>query len=178
MFGKKKKGHFPSVAEREARGKRLFVYHYNQGGKPSRRDNRGKPYPSLASIRARMGTSKYHHDGFKELGLGDAVMVGKERWRKHLNELDLEVFPKSWILQGLQEIHHEGDTMDGRMDACHGFAAVMGCEIYESLNEMKDDLREEQKKRALDGWERMDVKRSLEDSLRYVLFVSSLMDLY
>ena len=56
--------------------------------------------------------------------------------------------------------------MDGRMDACLGFAAVMGCEIYETIAEVKDDMREEQKKRALDGWERMNVKRSLEDSLR------------
>jgi len=30
-------------------------------------------------------------------------------------------------------------------------------------------MREEQKKRALDGWEWMNVKRSLEDSLRCVL---------
>jgi len=63
-----------------------------------------------------MATSKYRHDGLRDLGLGDAVM---------------------------------------------------GCEIYESLAEMKDDLREEQKKRALDGWEHMDIKRSLEDSLRW-----------
>jgi len=170
LFGRKKKGHFPSVAEREARDKRLFVYCYNQGGKLSRRDNQGKPYPSLSSIRARMLTSKYRHDGLRELGLGDAVMVAKEHWRKHINELDLDGFPKSWILWGLREIHHEGDAMDGCMDACLGFAAVMGCEITESLNEMRDDLQEEQKKRALDGWERMDVKRSLEDSLRYVSF--------
>jgi len=94
-------------------------------------------------------------------------MVSKERWRKHINELDLETFPKSWIGRGLREIHHEGDAMDGRMDACLGFAAVMGCKIYKSLSEMKDDMREEQKKRALDGWEHMDVKRSLEDSLRW-----------
>jgi len=41
---------------------------------------------------------------------------------------------------------------------------------------MKDDMREEQKKRALNGWERMDVKRSLEDSLRWCpLFTSFLM---
>jgi len=57
--------------------------------------------------------------------------------------------------------------MDGRMDACLGFAAAMGCEIYETIAEVKDNTREEQKKRALDGWERMDVKRSLEDSLRW-----------
>jgi len=64
--------------------------------------------------------------------------------------------------------------MDGRMDACMGFAAVMGCEIYESIAEMKDNMREEQKKRALDGWERMNVKRSLEDSLRCVFLYSFL----
>jgi len=127
-----------------------------------------KPYPSLASIQARMSTSKYQHDGLQELCLGDMVMVAKEQWRKHINKLDLDGFPKSWILQGLREIHHKGDAMDGRMDACPGFAAVMGCEIFKSFNKMRDDLREEQKKRALDGWERMDVKRSLEDSLRYV----------
>jgi len=82
------------------------------------------------SVRGRMMTSKYWHDGLRDLGLGDAVMVSKERWRKHINELDLETFPKSWIGRGLREIHHEGDVMDGHMDACLGFAAVMGCEIY------------------------------------------------
>jgi len=59
LFEKKKKGHFPSVVEREAWDKCLFVYRYNQGGESLRRDNWGKPYPSLASIRARMSTSKY-----------------------------------------------------------------------------------------------------------------------
>ena len=44
-----------------------------------------------------MMTSKYRHDGLRDLGLGDAVMVSKERQRKHVNELDLETFPKSWI---------------------------------------------------------------------------------
>jgi len=167
LFGKRKRGHFPTMEEREERDKRLFVYRYNQGGEASRRDNGGKPYPSLQSVRGQMMTSKYWHNGLRDLGLGDAVMVSKERWRKHINELDLETFPKSWIGRGLREIHHKGDAMDGRMDACLGFAAVMGCEIYKSLAEMKDDMREEQKKRALDGWERMDVKRSLEDSLRW-----------
>jgi len=168
-FFKRKKGHFPLLEEREERDKHLFVYRYNQGNESSRRDNGGKPYPSLQSVSGRMMTSKYRHDGLRDLGLGDAVMVSKERWRKHVNELDLETFPKSWIGRGLREIHHEGDVMDGRMDACLGFAAVMGCEIYESIVEMKEDMREEQKKRALDGWERMNVKRSLEDSLRCVL---------
>jgi len=44
----------------------------------SRRDNGGKPYPSLQSVRGRMMTSKYRHDGLRDLGLGDAVMVSKE----------------------------------------------------------------------------------------------------
>jgi len=173
-LGKRKRGHFPTSEERDERDKRLFVYRYNQGSESTRRDHGGKPYPSLRSVRARMITSKYRHDGLKDLGLGDAVMVSKERWRKHVNELDLETFPKAWIGRGLREIHHENDAMDGCMDACLGFAAVMGCEIYGSLAEMKDDLREEQKKRALDGWERMNVKRSLEDSLRCVLLHSFL----
>jgi len=125
-----------------------------------------------------MMTSKYRHDGLRDLGLGDAVMVSKEQWRKHVNKLDLKTFPKSWIGRGLREIHHENDAMDGRMDASLGFAAVMGCEIYESIAEMKDDLREEQKKRALDSWERMNVKRSLEDSLRCVLLYSFLDEEY
>jgi len=125
-----------------------------------------------------MMTSKYRHDGLRDLGLGDAVMVSKERWRKHVNELDLDTFPKSWIGQGLREIHHENDAMDGRMDASLGFAAIMGCEIYETIAELKDDLREEQKKRALNGWEWMNVKRSLEDSLRCVLLYSFLVEEY
>jgi len=177
-FFKRKKGHFPSEEERKARDKRLFVYRYNQGNESSRRDNGGKPYPSLQWVRGRMMTSKYLHDGLRDLGLGDAVMVSKERWRKHVNELDLETFPKSWIGRGLREIHHKNDAMDGRMDASLGFTAVMGCEIYKTIAEMKDDMREEQKKRALDGWERMNVKRSLEDSLRCVLLYSFLDEEY
>jgi len=178
-FFKRKKGHFPSSEEREERDKCLFVYRYNQGNESSRRDNGGKPYPSLQSVRGRMMiTSKYRHDGLRDLGLGDAVMVSKERWRKHVNKLDLETFPKSWIGRGLWEIHHEGDAMDGRMDVCLGFAAVMGCEIYEAIAEVKDHMREEQKKRALNGWERMNVKRSLEDSLRCVLVYSFLDEEY
>jgi len=105
-------------------------------------------------------------------------MVSKERWRKHVNELDLETFPKSWIGWGLREIHHENNMMDGHMDASLGFAAVMGCEIYETIAELKEDMREEQKKRALDGWEWMNVKRSLEDSLRCVLLYSFLGEEY
>jgi len=157
------------VEERSKRDKHLFVYHYNQGGESARRDNRGKPYPSLQSVRGRFVSSKYQHDGFRDIGLGNAIMAAKEQWRKHINELDLDVFPKAWVGRGLREIHHEGDAMDGRMDTCLGFTAIMGCEIYGSIAELKDDLVEEQKKRALDGWECMDVKRSLEDSLRCVL---------
>jgi len=112
-----------------------------------------------------METSKYRHDQFRDLGLGDLVTVGKERWRKHVKSLDTEGFPKSWISRGLREIHHAGDQMDGRMDACLGYTAVLGAEIYKSMMELWDDLKEDQKKRALDGWERMDTK-SLEDSLR------------
>jgi len=158
---------FPTEEERNERDKKLFVYRYNQGGEKSRRDNYGKPYPSLTSVRGRFVSSKYRHDGFRDIGLGDVVMGAKERWRKHLNELDLDTFPKSWLNKGLCEIHHKNDSMDGCMDACLGFAAVMGCEIYESIGELKEDMREEQKKRALDGWERMNVKRSLKDSLRW-----------
>ena len=158
---------FPTTEERDEWDKQLFVYRYNQGGEKSRRDNYGKPYPPLTNVRGRFSTSKYRHDGFRDIGLGDAVMGAKERWRKNVNQLDLDTFPKAWLGRGLREIHHENDSMDGRMDACLGFAAVMGCEIYDSLAEMKEDMREEQKKRALDGWERMDIKRSLEDSLRW-----------
>ena len=108
---------------------------------------------------------KYQHDQFRELCLGDLVMVGKERWRRHVKGLDIEGFPKSWIRRGLREIHHVGDQMDGRMDACLGYTAVLGAEIYKSIGELKDELREGQKKRAFDGWDRLDTKRQLEDSL-------------
>jgi len=148
-----------------ARDKRLFVYRYNQGGEKTRRDNSSRPYPSCANIRSRMETSKYRHNQFRELGLGDLMMVGKERWRKHAKGLDIEGFPKAWIGRGLREIHHVGDQIDGRMDACLGYTAVLGAKIYESIGELKDELREDQKKRAFDGWERMDTKRQLEDSL-------------
>ena len=113
-----------------------------------------------------METTKYRHDQFRELGLGDLVMVGKEWWRRHAKGLDIEGFPKAWIGRGLREIHHVGDQMDGRMDACLGYTAVLGAEIYKSIGELKDELREDQKKRAFDGWNRMDTKRQLEDSLR------------
>jgi len=109
---------------------------------------------------------KYRHDTFRELGLGDLVMVGKGRWRKHVGTLDLDGFPKAFLQQGLQEIHHKNDMMDGRMDTCLGYTSVLGAEIFESIGELQEDLREDQKKRALDGWDRMDMKRQLEDSLR------------
>jgi len=66
----------------------------------------------------------------------------------------------------LREIHYGHDKMDGRMDTCLGYTAVLGAEIYESVKELAGDMREEQKKRALNGWDRMNVKRQLEDSLR------------
>jgi len=52
------------------------------------------------------------------------------------------------------------------MDACLGYTAVLGAEVFELMGELQEELREDQKKRALDGWERMDMKRQLEDSLR------------
>jgi len=161
----KGKHHHPSDEEREARGKRLFVYRYNQGGEKNCQDNQSRPYPSLTNIRHQLETSKYCHDQFRELGLGDLVMVGKEWWRKHMKTLDLEGFPKAWISRGLREIHHVGDHMDGRMDTCLGYSAVLGAEIYKLIGELQEELREDQKKRSLDGWGRMDVKRQLEDSL-------------
>ena len=167
MFGTKKKGHCPTIEERSERDKHLFVYRYNQGHKVSRRDNWSKPYPSLMNVKGRFASRKYVHDGFRDVGLGDLVMTAKERWRKHVNDLDLSTFSKAWVNRGLREIHHEKDAMDRCMDTCLGYAAVLGCKIYDSLAEMREDLQEEQKKRAVDGWERMDVKRSLEDSLRW-----------
>jgi len=149
-----------------ARDKRLFVYQYNQGGEKTRRDNSSRPYPSCVNICSRMETLKYRHDQFRELGLGDLVMAGKEWWRKHAKGLDIEGFPKAWIGRGLREIHHVGDQMDGRMDACLGYTAVLGAEIYELMGELRDELREDQKKRAFDSWDHMDTKRQLEDSLR------------
>ena len=51
------------------------------------------------------------------------------------------------------------------MDACLWYTAVLGAEVFESMGELQEELREDQTKRALDGWERMDMKRQLEDSL-------------
>jgi len=83
-----------------------------------------------------------------------------------VSSLDIDGFPKAWLQRGLREIHHGHDKMDGRMDACLGYTAVLGAEIFDSIKELSGDMREEQKKRALDGWDRMNVKRQLEDSLR------------
>jgi len=52
-----------------------------------------------------------------------------------------------------------------QMVACLRYTAVLGAEIYETIGELKDELREDQKKRAFDGWDHMDTKRQLEDSL-------------
>jgi len=164
--GKRGRHHYPLEEERAARDERLYIYRYNQAGEKTRRDNGSRPYPSLTGMKSRIETSKYRHDSFWEIGLGDAVMIRKMRWRKHLSSLDLDGFPKSWIQRGLREIHHRNDKMDGRMDACLGCMAVMGAEIYNSIKELAGDMRDEQKKRALDGWDWMNVKRQLEDSLR------------
>jgi len=125
-FGRKGNHHHPTDKEHEAQDNRLFVYRYNQGGEKNRRDNKSHPYPSLMAVRHWFKTSKYRHDQFREMGLGDLVMAGKERWRRHVLALDLEGFPKSWIQRGLREIHHPNDNMDGRMDACLGYIAVLG----------------------------------------------------
>jgi len=165
-FGRKGNHHHPTDEECQAQDDQLFIYRYNQGGEKTRRDNKGRPYPSLMAIRRRFKMSKYRQDQFREMGLGDLVMAGKECWRRHMLALDLEGFPKSWIQRGLQEIYHPNDNMDGRMDACLGYTTILGAEIYESMGELREDLKEDQKKRALDGWDRMDTKRQLEDSLR------------
>jgi len=165
-FVRKGNHHHLSDEERQAQDDRLFIYQYNQGGEKTRRDNKSCPYPSLMAVCCRFETSRYCQDQFREMGLGDLVMAGKERWRRHMSAVDLEGFPKSWIQRGLREIHHPNDNMDGQMDACLRYTAVLGAEIYESIGELREDLKEDQKKRALDGWDRMDTKGQLEDSLR------------
>ena len=165
-FYRKGNHHHPTDEECQAQDKCLFVYRYNQGGEKTRRDNKGRPYPSLMAIRRLFEMNKYRHNQFREMGLGDLVMAGKECWRRHVGTLDLEGFPKAWIQRGLREIHHANDNMDGRMDACLGYTAVLRAKIFESMGELQEELREDQKKRSLDGWERMDTKRQLEDSLR------------
>ena len=162
---RKRKCSHPSESEREERDKRLFVYKYNQGGETDRRDNRHKPYPPLTQIRERFSSNKYQFDLFRDIGLGDLVMNGKERWRKHLNGLDLDGFQKGLLLRGLREIHHKEDFMDGRMDACLGYSAIIGAKLYSSIKDLVEDMQEEQKKRSFESWERMDVKRQLEDQI-------------
>jgi len=134
-FYRKGNHHHPTDEEREARDKRLFVYCYNQGGEKNCRGSLSRPYPSLMGIQSQFETHKYRQDQFRELGLGDVVMAGKEHWRKNIRHLDIKGFPKAWITRGLREIHHVGDNMDGRMDACLGYTAVLGVEIYESMGE-------------------------------------------
>jgi len=163
--GKRGRHHYPSEEAQAAWDERLYIYRFNQAGEKTWRDNGSHPYPLLTGMRSRIKTSEYRHDSFREIGLGDSVMIGKERWRKHLSSLDLDGFPKAWLQRGLHEIHHGNNKMGGRMDACLGYTAVLGAEIFKSLKEVKEDLRDEQKKRALDGWDRMNVKRELEDSL-------------
>ena len=164
--GKRGRHHYPTVEERAAQDEQLYVYHFNQARETTQRDNGSRPYPSMTGMRSWIETLKYRHDSFREIGLGDLVMIGKERWRKHLGSLNLDGFSKAWLQRGLREIHHTNDKMDGRMDACLGYTAVLGAEIFKSLKEVKEDLRDNQKKRALDGWDRMNIKRKLEDSLR------------
>jgi len=50
--------------------------------------------------------------------------------------LDLEGFPKAFLQRGLREIHHKKDNMDGQMDACLGYSAVLGAEIFKSMGEL------------------------------------------
>jgi len=150
-FNRKGNHHHPTDKECDARDKHLFVYQYNQGGEKSRRDNKGHPYPSLMAICCRFETSKYCHNQFREMGLGDLVIAGKERWRRHVGALDLEGFPKAWIQRGLWEIHHANDNMDGRTDACFRYTAVLRAEVFKLMGKLHEELREDQKKRALDG---------------------------
>jgi len=56
-FFRRKKGHFPSEEEREARDKRLFVYRYNQGGESSRRCQGFRPTTLTAPVGLEPATS-------------------------------------------------------------------------------------------------------------------------
>jgi len=116
--GKRGCHHYPTVEERAAWDEWLYVYRFNQAGETTRRDNGSRPFPSMTGMRSQIETSKYRHDSFWEIGLGDLVMIGKERWRKHLGSLNLDGFSKAWLQRGLCEIHHINDKMDGRIDAC------------------------------------------------------------
>jgi len=93
-------------------------------------------------------------------------MAGKERWRKLINALDLDSFPKAMLNCGLQEIHHINNKMDGRMDACLGFSAILTAEAFDSVGEVQVSIQDLQKRLANKGWERMCLKREFEDKLR------------
>jgi len=130
--------HRPSEDETKSRDKKLFIYQYNQGKETSRRDNRSKPYPTLVRMWDRIHDRNARNDSFRELGLGDVVMCGKERWRKLVNCLDMDAFPKVMLQHGLHEIHHINDQMDGRMDACLGYSTILTCEVLDQVGETKD----------------------------------------
>ena len=68
-----------------------------------------------------------------------------------MGTLNLEGFPKAWISRGLREIHHVNDNMDGRMDACLRYTAVLGAEIFESMGELFGWLGEDGHKEAVGG---------------------------
>jgi len=129
-------------------------------------DNKGKPYPSLMRIRERIGSQHFQYDSFRELGLGDVVMTGKERWRKHVQALDLEAYPKAMIQRGLWEIHHVNDRMDGRMDTCLGYSAILAAEAFQSIGDTNNSIRDFQKRMSQESWDWMNVKRELEDQLK------------
>jgi len=95
-----------------------------------------------------MASHRYRSDSFRELGLGDVVMTGKERWRRNVQGLDLEPYTKALLHRGLREIHHVGDQMDGRMDACLGYSAVLVAETFETIGEVQEEVRGVQKKAA------------------------------
>jgi len=158
--------HRPSEEEKKARDKNLFIYQYNQKGETSRRGNRSKPYPTLVRVRDRVHDHCAKNDLFRELRLGDVIMAGKERWRKLANSLDLDAFPKAMLHHGLQEIHHVNDEMDGRMDACLGYLAILTAEAFDSVGEVKVSIMDLQKRLAQEGWEKMCLKREFEDKLR------------
>ena len=139
--GKGKRRHYPSDKARADRDKRLFVYQFNQGGESCCRDNKSKPYPALHRIRERMASHQYRG-------------------------LNLEPYTKALLHRGLREIHHVGDQMDGRMDACLGYLAVLTAETFKSIGEVREDIRGVQKKAAQEGWERTNLKREFEDQLR------------
>jgi len=56
--------------------------------------------------------------------------------------------------------------MDGRMDACLGYSAILTCEALDQVGETKVSIMDLQKRLAEAGWERMCLKREFEDKLR------------